>query len=1015
VVAAMLTLALIFFGILGYQRIGIDLYPRVDFPMVTITTTLFGAAPEVMDTDVTDPIEEQVNTIEGVKHITSTSGYGFSQITVEFELYRDIDSAVQDVRAKVDVAKENLPADIDPPIIDKLDINARPVLWLSVAGNQPFQKLGMLADEVLRPQLESIKGVGNVMLGGHAKREIRLWLDRKKLEAHRLASTDISRALLAQNIELPGGIIESVDREFTVRNLGELRNIEEFNNLIITYQNGAPIRLKDVGWAEDAMEPIRTIARHNRIPAVGMGVIPRSGANVVEVARGVKAKLSEIRKTLPPGVDIHISNDMSTFIEKAIGGVTEDVFIGGLLAAVIMFIFLLSVRSTIITAVSIPISLITSFGIMHFMGFTMNYMTMLALSMMVGVVCDDAIIVLENIYRHMEEGADPITAAKEGSSEIAFAAMAATFSIAAVFVPVAFMGGMIGRFFFQFGVTVAASVIASLVIALVLIPMLCSKFLKLESKHGRVYRFFDRSYERLESRYRKALIFCLRHRWLIILIVTGMFLVSIGMLTNLKREFVPKSDEGRFIIRLETPTGSTLPYTDEKLKKVEEMTLATPETDRVFMAIGIGARQEVNKGIVVVTLKDRKKRKRTQQQMMVDMRKQLRGVPGFKAYVEDLSAVATGGKRGARLQFDIKGPEMEKLEKISNQIVGEMAKSPGMVDVSSDLELTKPEVRVLIDRNKAADVGVNVREISSAVQQLVGGEEVSKFKDVERAKRYDVRVRLIKDQRMNPEDISQISIRTPKGGLIRLAQVVKVEEGIGPNLVNRKDRQRSATIYAETAGGKALGEAIAEVEGLTKKYLPSGYSHSFGGQAEAFKESFQYLIMALVQAIIIIYMVLAMQFNSFVHPLTVMLALPLSTVGAFGALYLTGDTISIMSMIGMITLTALVVKNSILLVDYTNTLRERGMERNQAVLQASPVRLRPILMTAVTTILGVLPVALGYSAGGEARAGMGRATFGGMFASTLLTLFIVPVAYTLLDDLQEKLKSLLKGKRKIGK
>jgi HAE1 family hydrophobic/amphiphilic exporter-1 len=494
-----------------------------------------------------------------------------------------------------------------------------------------------------------------------------------------------------------------------------------------------------------------------------------------------------------------------------------------------------------------------------------------------------------------------------------------------------------------------------------------------------------------------------------------MFLVSIGMLTNLKREFVPKSDEGLFIIRLETPTGSTLPYTDEKLKKVEEMTLATPEADRVFMAIGIGARQEVNKGIVVVTLKDRKKRKRTQQQMMVDMRKQLRGVPGFKAYVEDLSAVATGGKRGARLQFDIKGPEMEKLEKISNQIVGEMAKSPGMVDVSSDLELTKPEVRVLIDRNKAADVGVNVREISSAVQQLVGGEEVSKFKDVERAKRYDVRVRLIKDQRMNPEDISQISIRTPKGGLIRLAQVVKVEEGIGPNLVNRKDRQRSATIYAETAGGKALGEAIAEVEGLTKKYLPSGYSHSFGGQAEAFKESFQYLIMALVQAIIIIYMVLAMQFNSFVHPLTVMLALPLSTVGAFGALYLTGDTISIMSMIGMITLTALVVKNSILLVDYTNTLRERGMERNQAVLQASPVRLRPILMTAVTTILGVLPVALGYSAGGEARAGMGRATFGGMFASTLLTLFIVPVAYTLLDDLQEKLKSLLKGKRKIGK
>jgi HAE1 family hydrophobic/amphiphilic exporter-1 len=1010
VVATMITLALVFFGILGYQRIGIDLYPQVDFPMVTITTTLIGAAPEVMDTDVTDPIEEQVNTIEGVKHITSTSGYGFSQITVEFELYRDINSAVQDVRAKVDVAKKKLPTDIDPPIIDKLDINARPILWLSVAGNQPYQKLGMLTDEILRPQLESIKGVGSIMLGGYAKREIRVWLDGKKLEAHRLASTDISKALLAKNIELPGGIIESIDREFTVRNLGELRNVEEFNNLIITYQNGAPVRLRDVGWAEDGTEPIRTIARHNRFPAVGMGVIPRSGANVVEVARAVKKKLVEIKKTLPTGVDIHISNDTSTFIEKAIGGVTEDVFIGGLLAAVIMFIFLLSVRSTIITAVSIPTSLITSFGIMHFMGFTMNYMTMLALSMMVGVVCDDAIIVLENIYRHMEEGADPITAAREGTSEIAFAAMAATFSIAAVFIPVAFMGGMIGRFFYQFGVTVAASVIASLVIALILIPMLCSKFLKLESKHSRVYQFFDRSYEGLENHYRNTLTFCLNHRWLIVLIATITFIGSIGIFMNLKREFVPKSDEGRFIIRLETPTGSTLQYTDEKLKRVEEMTLATPETERVFVAIGIGTRQEVNKGFVVVTMKDRKERKRSQQQIMEDMRKNIKGMPGFKAYVEDLSLVATGGKRGAPLQFDIKGAEVEKLEKISNQIIEEMMKSPGIVDISSDLELTKPEVRVLIDRNKASDVGVDIREISFAVQQLVGGQEVSKFKDAERAKRYDVRLRLIKDQRMNPEDISQISIRTPKGGLIKLAQVVKVEEGVGPNLVNRKDRQRSSTIYADTTGGKVLGEAISEVEALAKKYLPSGYSHSFTGQAEAFKESSQYMIMALIQAIIIIYMVLAMQFNSFLHPLTVMLALPLSTVGAFGALYLIGDTLSIMSMIGMITLTALVVKNSILLVDYTNTLRERGMGRNQAVLQASPVRLRPILMTAVTTILGVLPVALGYSAGGEARAGMGRATFGGMFASTLLTLFVVPVAYTLLDDFQRGMKRVFSKK-----
>jgi HAE1 family hydrophobic/amphiphilic exporter-1 len=1008
VVATMITLALVFFGLIGYQRIGIDLYPKVDFPMVTITTTLFGAAPEVMDTDVTDPIEEQINTIEGVKHITSSSGYGFSQTVVEFELFRDIDSAVQDVRAKVDLAKRKLPTDIDPPIIDKLDINAIPILWLSMKGNLPRQRLGMIADEVLRPQLESIKGVGSVNLDGYAKREIRVWIDGKKLEAHRLAPNDISKALLNKNLELPGGVIESVDREFTVRNLGELRNIGEFDNLIIAHQNGVPIRLKDIGWAEDGTEPVRTVARFNRVPSVGLSIIPRSGANVVEVARGVKSRLTEIRKTLPQEVGIDVAFDSSKFIEEAISDVQYDVFLGGLLAAGIMLIFLLSVRSTLITAISIPASLITSFGIMHFMGFTMNYMTMLGLSMMVGVVCDDAIIVLENIYRHMEEGEDAVTAAIKGTKEIGFAAMAATFSIAAVFIPVAFMGGIIGRFFYQFGVTVAASVIVSLVIALVLVPMLCSRFLKVETKRGKVFQFFDRGYERIENRYRGALIFCLRHRVLILLIATGTFVGSIGIFMNLKKEFVPQADESRFVIRIEAPTGSTLQYTDEKMKKVENVALALPEIKALYSAIGTGARQEVNKGLLMIALKDRQERKRSQRQIMVEVRKSLRDIPGFKIYVENFSPIAVGGRRGAPLQVDIKGAEVEKLERISSRIIDEMAKSPGMVDVSSDLELTKPEVKVFIDRNKASDVGVDIREISSAVLQMVGGQEASKFKDTERAKRYDVRVRLIKDQRMNPQDISEISIRTPKGGLIKLAQVVRVQEGIGPNLINRRDRQRNATIYADTTGKKVLGEAIGEVEVLMKKYLPAGYSYSFTGQAEAFKESFYYLILALAEAILIVYMVLAMQFNSFLHPFTVMLALPLSTAGAFGALYLMGDTISIMSMIGMITLTALVVKNSILLVDYTNTLREKGAERNQAVLQASPVRLRPILMTAVTTILGVLPVAMGFSAGGEARAGMGRATFGGMFASTLLTLFVVPVAYTIVDDFQNWLKRLFR-------
>jgi HAE1 family hydrophobic/amphiphilic exporter-1 len=1009
VVAAVITLALVLFGILGYQRIGIEIFPKVNIPVVTITTTLIGAAPEVMDTDVTDPIEEQVNTIEGVKHISSMSGYGFSQIVVEFELNQNIDSAVQDVRAKVEVAKRKLPIDIDPPIVDKFDINATPVLWLSMKGNLPQQELGMLADEVLRPRLESIKGVGTINLDGYSKREIRVWIDGKKLEAHRLTSSDVARALLARNIEMPGGTVESIDREFTVRNLGELRNIEEFNQLIIANQSGVPVRLKDVGWTEDGTEPIRTIARYNRVPSIGMSVVPRSGANVVELTRSIKAKLVEIQKGLPPGVDIQVAFDLSPFIEEAIADAQYDVILGGLLAAGVMFLFLLNIRSTLITAISIPTSLITSFGVMHFMGFTMNYLTMLAFSMVVGEVCDDTIIVVENSYRHMEEGADPKRAAREGTSEIAFAAMASTFSLVAVFIPVAFMGGMIGRFFYQFGLTVASSILVSLLIALTLIPMLCSRLLRREVRTGGFYQSMDRVYEKLENRYRSALTFCLNHRWLVVLIALVIFAVSMGILMMLKTEFIPRADQNRFMVRVEAPTGSTLQYTDDKLRKVENLILTMPETKGLFSSIGTGASQEVNKGLSLITLKDQKERERSQQEIMDDLRDKIKEIPGAKIYVEDpFQGLTMAGKRGTQVQFDIRGPEMEKLEKISNQIMGELMKTPGIVDVSSDLELTRPEVRVLIDRNKASDVGVEIQEISSTVLQMVGGQQVSKFKDVERAKRYDVRIRLIRDQRMNPEDISQISIRTAKGGLIKLAQVVKVEEGVSPNLINRRDRQRTSTIYADVSGGKTLGEAITEVEALANRFVPPGYSHGFVGFAEVFQESFRYLIIALIQAIIIIYMVLAMQFNSFLHPLTVMLALPLSTMGAFGALYVTGDSLSIISMIGMITLTALVVKNSILLVDYTNTLRDRGMERNQAVLHASPVRLRPILMTAVTTFFGILPVALGYSAGGEVRAGMGRATFGGMFISTLLTLFVVPVAYTLLDDLQRKIKAFFK-------
>lgn len=984
---------------------GIAQYPNVDFPVAGITTTLLGASPEVSETELTDPIEESISSIEGLKHISSSSFQGASSISVEFNLERDIDVATQDIRDKIALANRFLPKDIDPPIIAKVDMSNHPIIWITIFGNKPRKYLGMVADEMFKPRLETLQGVGRIMIGGFQEREMRIWLDAKKMEAYHITADDVEMAIRNKNIELPGGRIESPTRELTVKTIGELESAEAFNDLIISYYNNAPIRLKDVGFAEDGVEDIRSIGRFNGKTAVGMGIVPRSGANHVEVCQRVLKTMRELHKISPEGVNLEIGFDSSEYIENSIADVQFDIFFGGLLAALVVFLFLRSLRTTLIVAIAIPTSIVGTFSIMYALGFTMNIMTMLALSLCVGLVVDDAIVVLENVFRHGEMGKDPFLAAREGTNEIAFAATAATFSIVAVFIPVAFIKGLIGRFYFQFGVTVSAAVLISLFVALTLTPMLCSRFLNVREKHGRFYETLESGFRFFEQSYRSSLAVCLNHRLFVIVSAIIIFVLSLGFFRVLGLELVQTENRDDFVVSLKYPVGTSLELVGKKLSECEKVILDLPELRQIFAMAGAGGMRQaqINTAFMFIQLKRSTERKRTQAQLMSYLRKELNSIPGLEAYVFDINVLGGGmGGRNAPLQFKINGPDLFKLAEISKNTIDRLRSVDGLVGVGSDMELTKPEIRVKIDREKAGDLDIDVLTIASTINTLIGGREVSKFK--QGGKSYDVRVRLIPEQRTTFGDINRLLVRNRQGNFVRLSNIVNVSEDIGPDVINRFDRLRSITIYADLEEGKVLGEAMKDVEKIISETVPEDYSVEFSGQAETMAETKNSFIFAFFLTVIITYMVLASQFESFTHPFTVMLALPLSIVGTLGALFLTGNSINIMSLIGMLMLVGLVVKNSILLVDYTNTLREQGMKMREAVLQAGPVRLRPILMTAISTIAGVFPVAIGLGAGGEARAPMAIAVIGGLTTSTILTLFVVPVTYTLFDDIIKKIK-----------
>ena len=1013
VFAWMLMASLIGFGLICFsgfggvvRGLGVSQNPDIDFPIVNVAVTYEGASPEIMESDVVDFIEDAVSSIEGVKQISSQSREGAANITIEFDLSRNIDVALQDVQTKVAQAARRLPREMDPPIITKTNPEDQPILWISLSGNRPPNFMADYIRNVLKPQFQTVEGVGEIMLGGYRERSIRVWFDAPRLEAHGLTAQDVVDAIGREHKEVPAGLIEAPEREMNVRAEGEAIDLESFRSLVVAYRQGAPIRLRDVALVEDGLEDRRRMARANGDPAVGFGIKKLRGANAVEVGHLCKAKLAQLRAQLPEGLAMNVNFDATTYVEEAIHEILFTLVLAAALTGVVCWFFLGSWSSTLNVLLAIPTSILGTFIVMYFLGFTLNTFTVLGLSLTVGIVVDDAIMVLENIYRHREHGEGRIKAASVGAREITFAAAATTAAIVAIFLPVAFMKGIIGKFFFQFGVTISVAVLISLLEALTLTPMRCSRFLEVGGARGKLGQAIDTWFARVAARYERTLLPALNHRLWVLGGATAFFVLSLFLTGLLRKEFVPTQDTNMFMARIVTPVGTSLDATDRVFRQAEAFLGTRPEIERVFGVIGGFTGGEVNSGFMFVTLKEAGERPRdpatgkrlSQQQLMDVVRRAWNSIPGARAVLQDPSQGGFSASRGGGfpVELTVRGPEWSALATYSNRLMEAMRQSGLMTDVDSDYQVGMPEVQIVPDRNKAADLGVSMSAIGDTIGAAIGGERVGKFKD--KGRRYDIRVRLLAQQRQKPEDIARLFVRTASGQLVRLADLVRIQQRPTLQAITRKDRQRAITIFANVAPGASQSDAIASAQKMAAGILPEGYSAIPSGSTQAFQESFNSLAFAFVLGIIVAYMVLAAQFNAFTHPFTVLLALPFSVSGALLVLWLGGQSLNVYSVLGMILLMGIAKKNSIMLVDFTNQLRARGHERQEALLMACPIRLRPILMTSFATIAGALPAALALGPGAETQRSMALTLVGGMAVSTLFTLFVVPSAYSVIAD-----------------
>jgi HAE1 family hydrophobic/amphiphilic exporter-1 len=1024
VFATMLILCLVVVGWVSYDRLGLDLLPKIDRPTVSITTKVEGASPEEMETQVTKLVEEAVNTISGLEELRSTTTEGISSVRAIFVLERDSDSAAQDVRDKVSTILADFPKDTDPPIIEKFDPDSAPILAIVVSARRDQREITELVDKRIKQPLETINGVGSITFVGDRKREIQVVLDPRKLAAYGVSIDQAKQAVARQNLEIPGGRVTAGDSEKVLRTMARIRSAADFGDVIVATRAGAPIRIRDVGEVVDGTEEPRTSSRLNGENAVSLIVRKQSGTNTVKVVDLVKERVARISAQLPPDFKIQTVRDQSRFIRRSFEEVQTHLVLGGLLAALVVLLFIRNLRSAIIAAISIPTSIIATFSIMRAFDFTLNNMTMLALSLSTGTVIDDALVVLENIYRYVEEeGRTAMEAAVEATREIGLAVMATTLSLVVIFVPVAFMQGRIGRLFFSFGITAASAVLVSLLVAFTLTPMLCSRFLRVPeangahhgSKESRFFRAIERTYDRL-------LKFCLSHRPLVLGLAVLTAASTVWIYRFLGEESFVDDDQSEFEIFVQAPEGSSLERTDRILRQLEQEVAVLRGVQVLFTTIGVGERAAVSDASIYVGLAPLREgtefqriaqhlglrkllglpplheRSFSQDDVMREARRIMAKYPDLTSSVQNLFATGQTGSRRHPFQLILRGPDLEGLDRYSQRLMAQMQSVPGMYDVDTTLARRTPEIRVHIDRDKAADLGVGVDSIATSLRTMVGGEEVTKFREGD--DQYPVRLRLQGDFRKNAQVISELYVPSSRG-LVPLNNVVRVSEERGPNQIDRLDRERQVGIVANLDARLPIGEALKAVAPkVAEVKLPPGYNTRYLGRAQFLAEARQNFLLALGLSLIFIYMVLASQFESFVHPFTIMASLPVALPFGLLSLLLTGFTMNVYSAIGVLMLFGVVKKNAILQVDYTNVLRDRGLPRTEAVLKADHARLRPILMTTICIIAGMLPIALGKGDGSASRASMATVVVGGQTLCLLLTLLVTPVVYTYFDDLR---------------
>jgi HAE1 family hydrophobic/amphiphilic exporter-1 len=1002
VFAVMLIGALVALGMVSLGRLGTDLFPRIEFPFMAVTTLLEGATPETIESEVTDAIEEQLNTIGGVDDLRSISSEGVSQVFIQFALEEDADQRAQDVRDKVARARGDLPLDAQPSIVEKVDPDAAPILSVMVSGDLPVRDLTRFAKYTVKERIQRISGVGSVTLVGGREREVRLWVDAKRLRSYGLAVDDLIRAVRSEHAEVPGGRLEAGAgaSEFAVKTKGEVPRVRDFGAVVVAFREGAPTRLADVARIEDGLEDERTFAELDGAQGVSLEVRRQSGRNTVEVARAIRAEVDALRAEAPEGVRLTVARDTARFIEASAHDVGFDIVLGGVLAVLVTFAFLRSTRSTLIVAAAIPASVIATFFCFYVMGFTLNLITLMGLSVSIGLLIDDAIIVLESIQREVEAGLPPMEAASVGTQRVGAAAVAASVSVLAVFLPIAFMQGIIGRFFYAYGLAISFAVAVSLLVAVTLTPTLCARVLTREGGHGRVFAWLEERYVALERSYARWLAAALRHPAATLGAAALSFVLGLWLAAGIPFAFSGSADRSEFEGSVELPLAVGVGEARRVAHEVGAALRGLDEVESVFVTVGAGSRQRVNEIGFYVSTTPKQGRPLSQPAIMESAREALRkAAPEARVIaVSEVSWVSGGGFSSYHMEYAVTGSSLATLQAKSEAIVAAMRADPHFVDARSSYELAKPELQVQVDRSRAADLGVPVRALADTVRALVGGLDVATFQD--EGRRYDVRVRLEEAQRDDLAELGQIQVRAAGGGLVDLANLARLTVASGPAQIERDARTRRVTIYANNPEGVALGAAANRLDEIVAEVgLPAGYRGGHTGQTERMKDSADAVKFAFAMALAALYVILASQFNSFVQPAVIMLTAPLSFAGAFAALRFSGLELSIFAQIGLVALMGLAMKNGILLVDYANQLRADGRSARDAILEAGPVRLRPVLMTTVATIAGMVPVALARSDGAEFRQPMGVLVIGGLVSSTLLTMVVVPVAYVLMDAL----------------